>query len=80
MVGEHRVRLVQDGESQALRIPEEYRLDADEVVIHRDSGGRLIIEPAEKRSLLATLAHLPNLDEPFPDVDTALPPVEDEPL
>ena len=80
MADECRVRLFTNGRSQALRIPKDYRLDTDEVVIRKDAAGRLIIEPAEKPGLLATLASLPALDESFPDVDATLPPAEDEPV
>jgi len=80
MTEERRVRLFQNGRSQALRIPKDFRLDAEEVVIRTDSSGRLIVEPVEKPGLLATLARLPALDDSVPDVDASLPAVEDEPV
>ena len=64
-----RVKLFKNGRNQAVRIPREFELPGDEAVLHKE-GGRLIIEPARPRSLLAVLASLEPLDE-------ALPPVAD---
>ena len=64
-----RVKLFKNGRNQAVRIPREFELPGDEAVLYKE-GGRLIIEPARPRSLLAVLASLEPLDE-------ALPPVAD---
>jgi len=40
-------------------------------------GERLTIQPVKGRGLLATLASLPTLDEPFADVDARLLPLDD---
>ena len=61
--GRH-VRLFRNGRNQALRIPREYELDAEEAIIRREDD-RLVIEPVRKQGLLATLAKLPILDEDF---------------
>lgn len=73
--GRH-VRLFRNGRNQAIRIPRELELDAEEAIIRREDD-RLIIEPIRKKGLLATLAALPPLDEDFPDVDEGLQPLDD---
>jgi antitoxin VapB len=73
---ERHVRLFRNGRNQALRIPREFELKGDEALIHKE-GDRLIIEPIRKGRLLALLASLSPLTEPFPDIDDDLPPVDD---
>ena len=74
---ERHARLFRNGRNQALRIPREFELPGDEVVIHKD-GERLIVEPiAKKLTLLELLATLEPLDDEFPDVDEGLPPLDD---
>jgi antitoxin VapB len=73
--GRH-VRLFRNGRNQAVRIPRELELDAEEATIRREDD-RLIIEPIRKKGLLATLAALPPLDQDFPDVDEGLQPLDD---
>ena len=69
-------RLFRNGRNQAVRIPREFELAADEVVIYQEDH-RLIIEPVERRSsLAAVLATLKPLDEDFPEIDD--PPVTPE--
>ena len=43
--------------------------------MYRD-GGRLIIEPRRKRSLLALLARMQPFDADFPQIDDPPPPAE----
>lgn len=43
----------------------------------RPSCDRLIIEPVRKGRLLAVLASLEPLEEPFPDIDEDLAPLGD---
>lgn len=38
-------RIFKNGNSQAVRIPQEFRLDVSEVAITRTSNGDLIIDP-----------------------------------
>lgn len=72
-----RVRLFRNGRNQALRIPREFELAADEVLIHRDAG-RLIVEPISRTpSLAEVLATLTPLDEDFPSIDDPPPGPED---
>jgi antitoxin VapB len=73
---ERHVRLFRNGRNQALRIPREFELEGEEALIHKE-GDRLIVEPIRKGRLLALLASLPPLTEPFPDIDDDLPPLDD---
>jgi antitoxin VapB len=73
---ERHVRLFRNGSNQALRIPREFELDADEAILRKE-GDRLIIEPVRKGRLLALLASLSPLGDPFPDIDDDLPNLED---
>ncbi len=77
MQPERQVRLFRSGRNQALCIPRELELDADEASIRR-GGERLIVEPVKRRPDLASLlAGWEPLDEPFPDVDQGLLPLDD---
>jgi len=64
---ERRVRLFRNGRHQAVRIPRAFEIPGEEAVIRRE-GGRLVIEPAPPKSLLAVLATLAPIDEEFPPV------------
>lgn len=70
-----RVRVFR-GRNQAIRVPHEFELDADEAITHRE-GGRLIIGPVRRNRLLAVLSGLEALPRKFPDVDSGLPPLDD---
>jgi virulence-associated protein VagC len=48
-------KIVRQGNSQALRIPAAFHLNAKEVEIHRTSGGLLILDPAERKKALDAL-------------------------
>jgi len=76
---ERHVRLFRNGRNQALRIPREFELEGDEAIIRKE-GDRLIVEPVRKGRLLALLSTLDPIEEPFPDVDEDLPPLDDEAL
>jgi len=69
-------RLFRNGRNQALRIPREFELPGEEVLIHKD-GDRLILVPLKRNRLLEVLAALEPFEEPFPDVDAGLPPLDD---
>jgi len=73
---ERHVRLFRNGRNQALRIPREFELEGDEAVLRKE-GDRLIIEPVRKGRLLAVLASLEPLEEPLPDIDADLAPLDD---
>ena len=73
---ERHVRLFRNGRNQALRIPKEFELDANEAVIRKE-GDRLIIEPVPKKDLLALLASWEPLEEDFPEIpDQQIEPEE----
>jgi antitoxin VapB len=66
-------KLFRNNKSQAVRIPADFEMPGDRVMIHRD-GDRLILEPVRRRSLLAVLADLEPEDQ-FPDIDDNLLPL-----
>lgn len=71
-----RARLFRNGRNQALRIPREFELAADEVVIYRDEE-RLVVEPVRRAPTLAeVLSRLTPLAEDFPSL--ADPPARPE--
>jgi len=75
MSDQRHVRLFRNGRNQAVRIPVEFELPGDEVIMHRD-GDRLVIEPVRKRGLIALLASMKPTDEDFPEIEDRPPPAE----
>ncbi len=72
-----RARLFRNGRNQAIRIPREFELPGEEVIVSRDDG-RLLIEPVRKKpGLLEVLKKLSPMDEEFPDVDEGLLPPDE---
>ncbi len=69
---ERHVKLFKNGRNQAVRIPREFELPGEEALMRKE-GERLILEPAPSRSLLAVLAGLEPIDEPFPPIPDAPP-------
>lgn len=69
-------RLFRNNRSQAVRIPAEFELPGDTVLISRD-GNRLIIEPVRRKGLLALLDSWEPLDEDFPVIGDSPPDPED---
>ena len=71
-------RLFRNGRNQAVRIPREFELAAEEVTIFREDH-RLIIEPVGRLpSLAEVLSRLEPLEEDFPEI--ADPPSQPEDL
>lgn len=74
---ERHARLFRNGRNQAVRIPREFELPGDEVILHKE-GDRLIVEPVRKpNSLAELLASWEPVEEEFPDVDEGLLPLDD---
>ena len=74
---ERHVRVFKNGRSRAVRIPKEFDVFGDEVVMRQD-GKRLIIEPPARRDLGEVLAYLRSLpplgpDEQFPEIEDRPP-------
>lgn len=71
-------KLFRNNKSQAVRIPADFQLPGDRVMIHRD-GDRLIIEPVRTKDLLEVLAGLQPLgpEDQFPDIDASLLALKD---
>lgn len=61
-------KLFRNNRSQAVRIPVEFEMPGDTVLISRD-GDRLIIEPVRKKGLLALLASWEPFDEDIPEIE-----------
>lgn len=76
MQAQRHARLFRNGRNQALRIPREFEMPGNEVIIHKE-GDRLILEPMKRPRLLEVLATLEPLDEVFPDLDAGLLPLDD---
>ena len=70
-------KLFRNNKSQAVRIPADFELPGDRVLIHHE-GDRLIIEPIRRKNLLEVLAGLEPLgaDDQFPDIDDTLLPAK----
>jgi len=69
---ERHVKLFKNGRNQAVRIPREFELPGEDAIMRKE-GGKLIIEPAPPKSLLAILATLSPLDEDFPPIEDPVP-------
>lgn len=70
-------KLFRNNKSQAVRIPADFELPGDRVMIHKE-GERLILEPVRPKNLLEILAGLEPLgpEDQLPDVDDTLLPVK----
>ncbi len=66
------VKLFKNGRSQAVRIPREFELPGEDAIMRREDG-RLIIEAAPPRSLLALLDTLSPVEEDWPEVSDPPP-------
>jgi antitoxin VapB len=58
-------RVFKNGNSQAIRIPAEFRLNTDRVRISKNAQGDLIIHPLEINRGAALLAAFSDVDEQF---------------
>lgn len=76
---QQKARIFMNGRSRAVRIPADFTLDVDEVVLRQEEDGTITIRPARKGGLLAVLENLQPLgdDEVMPDIEDYPPePVE----
>ena len=84
--GSRRVRLFRNGTNQAVRIPKEFELPGKEAILRRE-GNRLVLEAIPDRPRKGTAAALvaalesmkdwPIVEEPFPDTNEGLLPLDD---
>jgi antitoxin VapB len=58
-------RIFKNGNSQAVRIPQEFRLESAQVEISRNANGDLVIHPLPVNRGEAVLAALNGFDEDF---------------
>lgn len=61
-------RVFMNGNSQAVRIPREFRLDAQRVEIHRNAAGDLVLHPVAADRGDALLQALSAFDDDFADL------------
>ena len=70
-------RLFRNGRNQAVRIPRDFELTADEVIIYKEDD-RLIVVPVQQAPSLAdVLSQLSPLDVDFPKIADPVPEPED---
>ncbi|MEM7300169.1 MAG: AbrB/MazE/SpoVT family DNA-binding domain-containing protein [Pseudomonadota bacterium] len=70
------VKLFRNNRSQAVRIPVDFELPGDEVIMTK-IGEKLIVEPAASSSLLSFLQNAESVDDDLPEIADAHPePVE----
>lgn len=58
-------RVFMNGNSQAVRIPQEYRLDTNQVEVSRNENGELVIRPIPSNRGDAILQALAAFDDEF---------------
>jgi antitoxin VapB len=77
--GEREVSLFRNGRSQAVRIPKEFEIDADRVVMWKDADGTIHMRAEARKKTLAEaidwLIEQGPLDEEFPTIED-MPPEE----
>lgn len=70
---EQRARVFRNGRSRAVRIPRQFDFEGDEVIFHRESDGRLVLEPVaarrSPRELIEWLRAQPPLDEELGEIE-----------
>ena len=70
---EREVSLFRDGRTQAVRIPKEFEMDADEAVMWKDPDGTIHIRPKGKKMTPAEVIRLlraqPPVNEDWPEVE-----------
>lgn len=74
---ERHAALFRNGRNQAVRIPREFELEGDEVLMRKE-GDRLILTPVRRNRLMDLLASWEPLDEGLPEVADEPPQVRDD--
>jgi len=79
---ERTVRVFRNGRSRAVRIPSEFNLAGDEVILRQEKGGLITIQPVERRlsprEVVEWLRTQPPVNEDFPEIDDSdLLPLDD---
>ncbi|MGV8939749.1 MAG: antitoxin [Allorhizobium sp.] len=75
---EREISVFRNGRSQAVRIPKEFEIDTDTVMISRDAEGTIYLRPKEKvRTIVGLLdwlaeqepfgEQMPEIEDPVPD-------------
>ncbi|SIQ39758.1 antitoxin VapB [Rhizobium sp. RU20A] len=74
---EREVSIFRNGRSRAVRIPSDFEIEGDSVMMSQDEKGIIHISPKEKKmSLLEVLDWLETqepFEEEFPEIDDPLP-------
>jgi len=73
-----KVRVFRNGRSRAIRIPKEFDLGGDEMIIRQEEDGTLKLEPLPKRRSPRELVEWLRTLEPLPEEDW-MPEIEDFP-
>lgn len=79
---ERKVRVFKNGRSRAVRIPTEFDLVGEEVIIRQEKDGVITIHPVEQRrsprEVIEWLKAQPPIDGDFPEIDDSdLLPLDD---
>jgi antitoxin VapB len=71
-----KVKVFKNGRSRAIRIPKEFKLLGDELVLRQsEEGGAVMITSAAPTGLIEWLKTLEPIDEQFPEIEDL--PAED---
>jgi antitoxin VapB len=68
-----KVKVFRNGRSRAIRIPKDFDLPGDELMLRQEDGNVSIIPIRKKRTLLEVLAALEPINEDFPEIDDPCP-------
>lgn len=69
-------RLFRNGRNQAARIPREFELEADKVMVFKEDDRFVFVPVGRSPTLAEVLARLAPLEEDFPSIDD--PPIAPE--
>ncbi len=70
---ERKVRIFRNGRSRAVRIPKEFDMEGDEVIVRQEADGSLNLKPVSQRrtprELVEWLRGQPPLEEELSEID-----------